>query len=144
MEASNEAFVVEQVRGRPQYSITNNQINTTMRMISPATISGDMGGLSFRKDMIEIIFVNNKNPDNRVAGEWFEWPYYITAKDLGDTTDFSDTDFVLEVLDKYKEKFMGIKGMPPKNMDNLVRYEEFVRYIFPDIEEKREREGRQE
>lgn len=104
-------------------------------------------GLSYKdghivqnSNVAEVWFAFSSNKG--IPEENWDWPYFITQKDLG-TVDTSDPDYIDEIFGKYFKQFQSVRERPSTDInERLASYQKFIGQIFPDIEEKRKAENR--
>lgn len=132
---------MREVRGHPEYSVSNPQIGVTMKIEPLPDWQDDT--IVRRKDKIEITFVNEHNLSGHQKGVWFEWSYIITEEDI-ESIDFSNPDFIEEVLSRYGKKFLSLETYHFPGRDGFADYKALIAKIFPDIKGKRKAEGRED
>jgi len=154
MPEGQSFFEKREVRGHPEYSVTNHKLGITMKIEPLPGVENHR--IVRRKNIAEITFVNNSNIDGERRDTWFDWPYIITEADI-ESVDVSDPDFIEEVFSKYGRKFISLESFKYSSelssLNFLDRadsrkasdaFRDFLGKIFPDIEEKRKAEERKE
>ena len=128
--------------GHPVYTVKNEKLAITMKVEPMLDWQGGVNGTIIRRqDAAEITFINNKNPNGELKDVWCMWPYIVTTDDIG-FVDVKDPDYIEEVFGKYGRKFLEVDSFISK--DQQKQYRELVGKVFPDVEEKRLREGRED